>query len=97
MEQIRVAGNKYQPPEWTTYAVAVAADLIVAAGIIPSAHLTLYRSGALFLLHRNWVLALACGFLLPRVVPLTLVCFLNYQWEAFKVSFVVLMKASREF
>lgn len=86
MEQTQVAGNKYRPPEWTIYVLAVVADLLVAAGVIPSAHLTLFRSGALFLLHRDWFLGVACGFLLPQAVPLTLVCFLKHQWEAFKVS-----------
>ncbi|CAN0106295.1 unnamed protein product [Ectocarpus fasciculatus] len=75
-----------QPPEWAIFTVAVIADLVAAAGLVPLERLSLFRGVAVFLLYREWALAFACGFVLPRAVPLFAVCFLKQKWRAFKVS-----------
>ncbi|CAM9718885.1 unnamed protein product [Ectocarpus sp. 8 AP-2014] len=83
-----VAGStaRLQPPEWAIFMVAVIADLVSAAGLLPVERLSLFRGLAVFLLYREWALAFACGFVLPRVVPLIAVCFLKHKWRAFKAS-----------
>ncbi|CAB1099404.1 unnamed protein product [Ectocarpus sp. CCAP 1310/34] len=83
-----VAGStaRLQPPEWAIFMVAIIADLVSAAGLLPVERLSLFRGLAVFLLYKEWALASACGFVLPRVVPLIAVCFLKQKWRAFKAS-----------
>lgn len=72
-------------PDWVYFVLAVLADLIVVAGLIPASRVAVVRSLVMFALYREWMLAAATGFLLPRVVPLTLVCYGRSRWLAFRV------------
>lgn len=83
---VNVARPERQLPEWGVFALAVTADISSAAGFVPSEYLAVLRSLVIFCLYREFVLALVCGFVMPRFVPLAGVCFLKQKWLAFKVS-----------
>ena len=76
-----------KPQEWVIYAVAVLAEAVPAAGIIPPQYLSILRSLVMYCLYREWGLAVACGLILPRFVPLVGVCFLKQKWLALKVRY----------
>lgn len=83
-----VSASRQEHPlrEWMIFALAVTVDISFSAGFVPSEYSRVLRSLVIFFLYREWTLALACGFLLPRFLPLTGVCFLKQKWLAFKVS-----------
>lgn len=80
------AGVERQPPQWAIFAIAVIADLLAAAGFVPGQYEALLRSVVMYCLYREWTLAFACGFILPRSLPLAGVCFFKQKWLALKVS-----------
>lgn len=77
---------KSQPPQWAIFVIAVIADLLAAGGFVPAQHEAILRSVVMYCLYREWGLAFACGFVLPRSLPLAGVCFLKQKWLALKVS-----------
>lgn len=81
------AGSERQPPQqWAIFLIAVMADLLAAFGFVPPEYEALLRAVVMYCLYREWGLALACGFVLPRSLPLAGVCFLKQKWLALKVS-----------
>lgn len=83
---VDVARQELRPPEWVVFTLAVTADISIAAGFVPFEYLAVFRSLVIFCLYREFTLALVCGFVLPRFVPLAGVCFLKQKWLALKVS-----------
>lgn len=79
-------GNKL--PEWVVFFLTASIDIVCSkgVGVVPSSGVDLIRAAVMFTLYREWVLAIACGFFLPTMVPLTAVCLLKNTWVAFRVS-----------
>ncbi|CAN0312419.1 unnamed protein product [Pylaiella littoralis] len=93
---VDIAGRGRQPPEWVVFVLAVTADISYAAGFVPLGYLAVVRSLLMYCLYREWVLALICGFALPRFVPLSGVCFLKQKWLAFTDKLEVLTVEANE-
>eukprot|EP00752_Nemacystus_decipiens_P004778 g4349.t1 len=80
------AGAERRPPQWAIFVIAVIADLVSAFGFVPAQYEALLRCVVMYCLYREWGLALVCGFILPRSLPLAGVCFLKQKWLALKIS-----------
>lgn len=81
------AGAERQPPQqWAIFVIAVIADLSTAFGFVPPQYAPALRAVVMYCLYREWSLGFACGWVLPRSLPLAGVCFLKQKWLALKVS-----------
>lgn len=88
----RTAGlpqQQFKSPEWALFFLTATLDIVCSKGVglIPTSGVRLVRFAVMFILYREWALAITCGFFLPVMVPLTAICFMKRSWVAFRVSF----------
>lgn len=84
----QLPGQESKLPKLALYFLTASIDIVCSkvVGVVPASGVQLIRSAVMFILYREWVLALVCGFFLPAMVPLTVICCLKRSWVAFRVS-----------
>lgn len=85
---VQLPGQEKKLPKLALYFLTASIDIVCSkvVGVVPAPGVQFIRSAVIFLLYREWVLALVCGFFLPAMVPLTVICCLKRSWAAFRVS-----------
>lgn len=83
--------------EWAPPVLALVADAVAGAGIVPTSTIRLLRVLVMLVLYRDWTWAIAAGYILPWVVPLTFVSFLHSRWHALWVSAIMLILSAAYF
>lgn len=85
---VQLPGQEKKLPKLALYFLTASIDIVCSkvVGVVPAPGVQFIRSAVIFLLYREWVLALVCGFFLPAMVPLTVICCLKRSWAAFRTN-----------